>query len=197
VAESASPDGEVVVGVFGQITDAKRIDIAAAAVARLVARGVSCKLRLVGAEGDRDGSRTRSGAAAASILDAARAQLGQRLEVLTRTESPLVEMARCTVVVNPNPLEPLGRTLIEAQAVGVPVVAMEGAGSTETLVEGITGTIARPANELGLADAIEAVLEAKAGGRMNPEFARAWAQTHFSPDRIGDLYWKSLEEALL
>lgn len=186
---------DFIVGVFGQVTDAKRLDLAASAVEQLVRRGLRCRLRVVGApQGSELGSaRDEAAQEATRILASARQVLGERLEVLPHTDAPLDEMGNCHVVINPNPVEPLGRTLIEAQAMGVPVVAMEGSGSAETLLDGITGLVARPPTAAGLAGALEKLYQDGGQRRLVGRAGAEWARSQFSEDRITHLYRAALK----
>ena len=69
----------------------------------------------------------------------------------------------------------ISRTLIEAQAMGRPVVAEEGGGAAETLRPGVTGWLAPEGDPALLADALQAALSLSTERRA--EVARA-AQEH-------------------
>ena len=63
--------------------------------------------------------------------------------------------------------EPFGRNVIEAQAMGRPVVAFHHGGAAETIVEGQTGFLVPPGDVPALSAAIGAALDLA-------EEARAW-----------------------
>ena len=54
--------------------------------------------------------------------------------------------------------EAFGRVVIEAQAMGRPVVATDHGGARETIAPGVTGWLARPSDPVSLAAAIAAAV---------------------------------------
>lgn len=62
--------------------------------------------------------------------------------------------------------EPFGRTIVEAGAMGKPVIAAGHGGALETVVDGETGAFFAPGNAGALADAIDALARAGVDGRM-------------------------------
>ena len=78
--------------------------------------------------------------------------------------------------------EPFGRVLIEAMAVGTPVVAARGGGTPEIITDGVTGKLVPPGNLPGYLEALT-----KALGTAGPAWATA-ARTEvarrFSLDRV-------------
>ncbi len=63
------------------------------------------------------------------------------------------------VVVNPSiEPEPFGRTVIEAQAMGRPVVVSDAGGTAETVEHGVTGWRVRPSDPGALAATLDAIL---------------------------------------
>jgi len=66
--------------------------------------------------------------------------------------------------------EGFGRVIVEAQAMGRPVVATDHGGARETIVPGVTGWLAPPRDPAALADAIGQALRLDAGARA--AFAR-------------------------
>jgi glycosyltransferase involved in cell wall biosynthesis len=78
--------------------------------------------------------------------------------------------------------EPFGRVLIEAMAVGTPVVAAWGGGTPEIVTDGVTGRLVAPLDLNGYVGAIETAL---AVGRSKWVRAASQAVTkHFSLDRV-------------
>lgn len=78
--------------------------------------------------------------------------------------------------------EAFGRGAVEAQAMGVPVIASNLGGFTETVIEGETGFLAPPGAAQALAGAIERVLD------LNPEQRAAMGRK--GRDRVHLLYSK-------
>jgi glycosyltransferase involved in cell wall biosynthesis len=66
--------------------------------------------------------------------------------------------------------EGFGRVIIEAQAMGRPVVATDHGGARETILPGVTGWLARPRDPAALADAIGQAL------RLDPAERAAFAR---------------------
>lgn len=79
--------------------------------------------------------------------------------------------------------EAFGRGAIEAQAMGVPVIASNIGGFTETIVEGETGFLAPPAIAAALAGAIERLIDTGADSRKR----MGW----LGRDRVRQLYAKT------
>lgn len=91
--------------------------------------------------------------------------LTDKVTFLRRIDS-MVEVykliAESSVVVVPSLWpEPLGRVAVEAQSLGVPVVASEIGGLPETIIDGETGYLAKPGSPEDLADKIESALAAR------------------------------------
>lgn len=79
--------------------------------------------------------------------------------------------------------EAFGRGAIEAQAMGVPVIASNLGGYTETIVEGETGFLAPPSSPVALAGAIERMMDKSAESRAKMGLS--------GRDRVRALYSKT------
>ena len=79
--------------------------------------------------------------------------------------------------------EAFGRGAVEAQAMGVPVIASNLGGYTETVVEGETGFLVPPGAAHALAGAIERMIDA--GAEKRAEMGRK------GRDRVRQLYSKT------
>jgi glycosyltransferase involved in cell wall biosynthesis len=101
---------------------------------------------------------------------AGRVQLAPYLE-----DMPAAYMLADLVVATGGTRRGYSRTLIEAQAMGRPVVAEQGGGAAEVVKPGITGWLSAPADPAALAAAIDQALTLSDGRRA--EIARA-AQEH-------------------
>ena len=90
---------------------------------------------------------------------AKQAGLGGRLRLAGHCEDMPAALLLADVVVNAslNP-EPFGRVVIEAQAMGRPVVAFNHGGAAETIEDGQTGFLVPPGNTALLADGIRRAL---------------------------------------
>jgi glycosyltransferase involved in cell wall biosynthesis len=120
------------------------------AFASLAAHHDGLQLRLVGEGPER---------AALETL-AARLDLGDRLAFLGRlSESEtLSEIARSDLLVLPSFMEGLPIVLMEAMALGVPVVASHVAGIPELIEDGVSGLLFTPSNWDELAACVERLL---------------------------------------
>ncbi len=78
--------------------------------------------------------------------------------------------------------EPFGRTVIEAGALGVPVVAFEEGGVAETVVDGETGILVPPGEARALSDAILRLLDDEAWRRRMGRSASRRVASDFSMD---------------
>jgi glycosyltransferase involved in cell wall biosynthesis len=95
--------------------------------------------------------------------------------------SQLLEHARCLLVPSQAP-EAFGRSVIEAYAAGVPVVA-NGVGALPELVrDNASGLLVRPGNTGDWAEAIERLLEDRESERLGQGAYRLWQQ-QYTPER--------------
>jgi glycosyltransferase involved in cell wall biosynthesis len=90
-------------------------------------------------------------------------------------DMPAAYMLADVVVATGGSRQGFSRTLVEAQAMGRPVVAEDGGGAAETLRPGITGWLAPAGDAEALAEALRSALSLSTERRA--ELARA-AQEH-------------------
>jgi glycosyltransferase involved in cell wall biosynthesis len=86
--------------------------------------------------------------------------LGDLVAMPGHVEDMAAAFAVCDIAVFPS-IEPeaFGRSALEAQAMGLPVVAAAHGGLTETIVDGETGLLVAPGDPRALAQAIEKLLD--------------------------------------
>ena len=151
VREWRLPDGAPIVMLPARLTRWKGHAVLLEALARLERRDVG--LVLVGAEQGRARFR-RELIARAEALGVA-----DRLRLVGHCDDMPAALMLADVVANPSiEPEPFGRTVIEAQAMGRPVVVSDAGGTAETVEHGITGWRVRPSDPAALALAIDAIL---------------------------------------
>jgi len=142
------PDGTSVVGTVAALTREKRHEDLLEAAAE-VARGLpGIHFAWLG-----DGPlRAR--------LERRRGELGleSRVHMLGFRTDARSLMAQCTVVVLPSDLEGIATSLLEAQVLGVPVVATAVGGVPEVIEDGVTGRLVPPRAPALLAAALVDVL---------------------------------------
>jgi glycosyltransferase involved in cell wall biosynthesis len=124
--------------VFGRVVPYKRVELAVAACARL-----GRPLRVAG-----------EGRAMASVRAAAAGHA--QIELLGRVEDAERDalMGSARALLFPGE-EDFGIVPVEAQAAGLPVIAYDVGGASETVIDGRTGALFEQQSALGLAGAIE------------------------------------------
>jgi len=163
------PDGAPVVMLPGRLTRWKGGLDFIAAIAALGRRDICCVL--VGSE-QRRGFRRE--------LEAAIER--QELDGLFRIaedcrDMPAAYMLADVVVSASSDPEGFGRVIVEAQAMGRPVIATDHGGARETIVPGMTGWLAPPHDPLALATAIG---EALSLGAVEREALARRASAHIA-----------------
>jgi glycosyltransferase involved in cell wall biosynthesis len=137
-------------------------DIAIAALAQLVAAGVTARLELVGPVTDEDSER--------ALRDQAHAlNVGQQVRLLGISDHVNDVIASSDILLSCAREEPLGLTVMEALALERPVVATGVGGVPEIIRDGETGVLVAPEDPAAVAGAIQALL-------ADPDAARAMAR---------------------
>jgi glycosyltransferase involved in cell wall biosynthesis len=136
----------------GRLTRWKGQALAIEAAAHLKARGVSDFLLILAGD-----SQGRSGYVAELEAAIAEAGLGEQVRIVGHCADMPAAYALSDLAIAPS-LDPeaFGRTAVEPQAMGVPVVAADHGATRETVVPGETGWLVKP----GAAEAWAGVLEA-------------------------------------
>lgn len=100
-----------------------------------------------------------------------------------RSAAPYPAMAKADLFVSASRYEGFANVILEAMAIGAPVVATDCPGATrEMITEGQTGWLARPDDPASLA---EAMLRALCADRAPiAEAATAFCREHYAPERI-------------
>jgi glycosyltransferase involved in cell wall biosynthesis len=141
------PDGRVVVGNVGRMIHWKGQGELVEAIARLLERGLDVHGLLVG--GDAYGLDPGYGPA----VRARAAELGLtgRITFTDHVDNPLDHLALMDVFVSASPREPFGIVLLEAMALGIPVVAVGEGGPREIVEDGRSGLLTAGAGAPALA----------------------------------------------
>jgi glycosyltransferase involved in cell wall biosynthesis len=121
-------------------------------------------------------------------LEAAVAASGLARHVTFHDAVPYEEVShfyrQAAVVVNPSLSESFGRSLIEAMAYAVPVVATRVGGMPEIIEHGREGLLVAPEDAAGLADAIIRVLSSPVAATEMGRAGRVTVEEHYTWDRI-------------
>jgi glycosyltransferase involved in cell wall biosynthesis len=96
------------------------------------------------------------------------------------------EILGSDVVVLPSYIEAFGIVLLEAQALGIPVVGSRVGGISEAMEDGVTGVLVPPDNPKALADALESLLHDPARRQKMGEQGKMWVREHYSLSGMGD-----------
>jgi len=110
------------------------------------------------------------------------AALGDRAVFTGRIEDVPGVLRSSDVLVNASDAEPFGRSILEAQACAVPVVAAEGGGVPEFVEHGRTGLLFPPGDARRLADALERVLADRTEAEAMAAAAHQQAVSDFATD---------------
>jgi glycosyltransferase involved in cell wall biosynthesis len=172
------PDGCPVIMLPGRLTRWKGQRVLIEAIAALGRKDIRCLL--VGSEQGRAGYRDE--------LLSLVGQLGLR-EVVhivgDCSDMPAAYMLADVVVSASTDAEAFGRTIVEAQAMGRPVVAADHGGARETVLNGQTGFLTQPGNVKGLAEGIASVLRMDSQAREDLATAAiTHVRTNFSQDTM-------------
>ncbi len=152
------PDGATTIVLPARLTRWKGHAVMLEALALLERRDIH--LVLVGADQGRTRFRKELIARAEALGVADRVRLAGHCD-----DMPAALML-AEIVVNPSvEPEPFGRTVIEAQAMGRPVVVSDQGGTAETVEHGVTGWRVPPADPAALAQMIDAILRLSADER--------------------------------
>lgn len=152
-------EGDLVLSVIAQITPWKGQDLAIRVLGELRSRGVDAVLLLVG-EAKFLGAATRYDNRAFerdlhALVD--RLGLGGYVRFLGERSDAERVLAASDVLLVPSTEEPFGRTIIEAMAMGVPVVSTSVGGPPEILRGGIGGRLVVGRAVTDWADAVQEI----------------------------------------
>ncbi len=172
----ASHDGPWRIGLFGRLSAIKGHEIAVRACERLIRQGIDVRLCIAGDEPGSSRRQTLDALIASLKMQGAVEWLGVREDI------PALIASMDLVVVPSLYPESFGRGVIEAQAIGRPVVASRLGALEELVQDGETGVLVRPGDPRALADGVARVIQDAAlrsrcidAGRRQVE--RAWNLT--------------------
>jgi len=147
------PDGDgPLVGVVARLEPVKGVDVFIRAAMLVAAHSPHVRFVVVGG-----GSAEAELRSLASSLDP-----GRRIALVGPVAGALPLLARFDVAVVPSRSEGLPTSLLEALALGVPVVASAVGGIPDVVTDGETGVLVPPDDPAALADAIVSLLEGPA-----------------------------------
>lgn len=185
------PDGAAVIMLPGRLTRGKGHIVLLHALARIKNRDALCLF--VGSDAGQQNYRRE--------LEKEIARLGLESQTRIVTDCPDLPAAYmlATVVACPSLVpEGFGRTSVEAQAMGRPVIAARNGGLPETLVDGETGWLVPPDDAGALADALDKALSLSGEDRSAlATRAMSHVATHFTNARMCELTFAVYASALV
>lgn len=201
--DGARPPDEPVFGILGRLGHTKGQHEFLQAAALLAHRRDDVTFRVIGRALFNDaGYETELRALPASL------GIGDRVEFTGWTSDPTTELRRLTALVHASPVpEPFGQVLVEAMAVGVPVIAADAGGATEIVApdaapSGLTlrrtpwGQLTRPGDVRALAEAMEWSLEHAAQAAVMAGEARDVVADRFSIEETGRVVARIWDEGM-
>ncbi len=153
----------------------KGVEFLLQALARLASRESAARARLLVVG---DGSERADLERQAAALG-----LGERVRFLGTRGDVAALLAASDAYVQPSLFEALPTSVLEAMAVGVPVVATAVGGTLELVQPGVNGLLVPPSDPAALAEALATLLDASAADRARMgQAGRDWVLSHASLD---------------
>jgi glycosyltransferase involved in cell wall biosynthesis len=113
----------------------------------------------------------------------------EKINVVSTLEYPLIAfediLQLCDLYIHLSELENLPNIIIEAQSLGVPVVALDRGGVSETIMNGLTGFLMKDSSEFH--DAITWFLNTINDNNLESNI-RSFARNKFEPNKIAKAY---------
>ncbi len=175
------------IAYFGRLEPYKRVDLLLHAASRLIDRFRDLEILVIGRGPER----------------APLERLAERLGLASRTrftgfvsdaerDALLATTRACAF---PSEKEGWGLTVIEANALGTPVVASDTPGLRDSVRNGETGFLVRPGDPEAMAEALARLLEESAFSAQMQRAAHAWSQ-RFDWDRAADDMESAIEQTI-
>ncbi|MHB8621935.1 MAG: glycosyltransferase family 4 protein [Sulfuricaulis sp.] len=174
--EMKIPSGAKIITYIGRITNDKGISELVSAFRQLVARGLNVFLLLVGPfEPERD-----------PLPDKTEEQIRQerRIKVVGYSTEPERYLSISDVFCLPSYREGFPNTVIEAAAMGVPVVATHIVGLVDSVVDGKTGILVQPRNVEALSAALFSILSDESLRKRMGKAAQERARSLYNTDIV-------------
>jgi len=178
------------IGLFGRLSPIKGQEVALRACERLRRKGVPVRLCLAGDTPDSPLRRTLDSLIASLKLGDAVEWLGVRQDIPGLIASMDLVIAPSTYP------ESFGRSVIEAQAVGRPVVASKLGTLAELIEDGRTGLLVPPRDPRALAEAIERLINEPSLRQQCIAQGRRKVEAEWDADRMVERTLAVYEECL-
>lgn len=184
-AQLALPADAPVLAIVGQITPWKGHDTAVRALHVVRRTHPAARLLIVGdVKFDAPATRLRNRSYLAELRQLVDALgLGDAVRFTGERQDVAEILGAVDALLVPSVAEPFGRTVIEAMAMGAPVIATDLGGPAEIIEHGVTGLLAPPGEPARWAEAVNRVLADPDGARARTACGRAVAVESFGANR--------------
>jgi glycosyltransferase involved in cell wall biosynthesis len=156
--------GAPVAAIVGFISPVKRTDLAIDVAERVASRSVGFRLRVVGAAQFRDEAFSMEAELKSRVSSDER--LAAAVEFVGRSDDVPGTLAGCGLLLHCRDDEPFGMVMVEAMALGLPVVAPASGGALEIVEDARTGLLYRPGDAEDAARCVLRLID-------EPDLARA------------------------
>jgi glycosyltransferase involved in cell wall biosynthesis len=170
------PIGDPLVGSVLRFSEEKRPLLWVEVAARVAERRPDVRFLMVGDGPLREEARQRATACG----------LGNRIVMPGNEKDAAIAISAMDVFLLTSRLEGFPNVLIEAQALGVPVITTDGGGAAETLIQGRTGYAIPPHATDLLADTVLQVLENSPWSTVARQTAQRFVRERFSMSEMVD-----------
>lgn len=194
----AAGERELLLGVVAQLTPWKGQDTAARALELVCAQGIDAHLLLVGSAKFLARAARHDNAAYIERLhtDIAAAGLEGRVSWLGEREDVPELMRALDVLLLPSSEEPFGRALVEAMAMGVPVLATNVGGPAEIVRDGLDGRLLPPHEPEAWAAALAELATSPQKRQKMGQEGHARAREQFSLERHVEAVMSAYQDAI-
>lgn len=175
---------EKVIGIIARLSDVKGQDILLRAMPRVVRDFPNVKLALIG-EGKMETELKQ-------LSDTLRLQ--KNVLFFPIVNQTVEWLAALDIFVMPSRKEGLGLSVMEAQAMGLPVVASRTGGLESLVEDGVTGFLVDPENPEALAEALLRLLKNPALSRSIGSAARRKAEQEYGAEKMVEKIIKVYEK---
>jgi len=183
-----SEDSFVILSV-GRLVPKKGHEVGLEVIRELQKRGIETEYRIVG-EGEREESLRRT---------ARELGVSDRVHLLGPLSPMGVrdELARANLLLHPSWAEGFGVSVLEAQAMQLPVVCSDAEGLSENVLDGHTGYVVGRGDVIGMANRTEEILRDKALAKAMGEAGRERVRERFTIGAEVKSYLDSYERVCL
>jgi glycosyltransferase involved in cell wall biosynthesis len=177
VADPRAP----VAAVLGHVSPLKRTDLAVDIADAVAADTPDFRLRVIGRAQFRDEDFELERKLREQVEASDRLSAAVRFEGFA--EDVGAALSGCGMLLHCRPDEPFGIALIEAMAMGMPVVAPAAGGPLEIVQDGVTGVLYEPDDAIAGAAAVKRLIDDPDGAERMGAAARRRVEEHFEIGR--------------